>query len=244
MQSRPPTISSHEATSWPYASGGTRPAIPADRALYEGVKRVIDVAVALTALVVLSPLLLLLAVAIRLHSPGPVFFVQERIGFDRRTRTVRPFRLYKFRSMRRNNDDALHRAHVAKLIQENVGVSSDCRSLKLARDPRITGLGRILRKTSLDELPQLINVLKGDMSLVGPRPALPYEVELYQDWHRRRLEALPGLTGWWQVKGRCRVAFDEGVRMDIYYVDHRSLALDLKILFLTPWAVISGRGAG
>ena len=146
--------------------------------------------------------------------------------------------------MRANSDPGLHREHVASLIKNNSDPASVGGSLKIANDRRITGLGRILRKSSLDELPQLINVLKGDMSLVGPRPALPYEVELYQEWHRRRLEALPGLTGWWQVKGRCRVTFDEAARMDIYYVDHRSLALDLKILFLTPWAVISGRGAG
>ena len=147
--------------------------------------------------------------------------------------------------MRVNCDDTLHRAHVAKLIHENTTVSGGQPSLKLAGDPRITGLGRLLRRTSLDELPQLFNVLKGDMSLVGPRPALPYEVALYKEWHRQRLLCVPGITGWWQVKGRCRVSFDEMVEMDIWYIEHRSLALDLKILFLlTPWAVISGKGAG
>ena len=195
-------------------------------------------------LLILSPVLLLIAIAIKLHSEGPVIFAQERIGYDRRSRTVRPFRFYKFRSMRVNNDDTIHRAHVARLIQENTGVTAGSRSVKLAKDPRITGLGRILRRSSLDELPQLFNVLKGDMSLVGPRPALPYEVALYNEWHRQRLLAVPGITGWWQVAGRCRVSFDEQVEMDVWYIEHRSLALDLKILLLTPWAVISCRGAG
>ena len=219
-------------------------AVRDDRRPYLLAKRLVDVVIASTALVLLSPLLLLIALLIKLHSEGPALFVQERVGWDERKRTRRIFRMYKFRSMRANSDPGPHREHVARLIRDNSTPAPDCGSLKMANDRRITGLGRILRKTSLDELPQLINVIKGDMSLVGPRPALPYEVELYQEWHRRRLEALPGLTGWWQVKGRCRVAFDEAVRMDIYYVDHRSLALDLKILFLTPWTVISGRGAG
>jgi lipopolysaccharide/colanic/teichoic acid biosynthesis glycosyltransferase len=147
--------------------------------------------------------------------------------------------------MRVNCDDALHRNYVAKLIQENTGVSGGQGTLKLVADPRITGLGRLLRRTSLDELPQLFNVLKGDMSLVGPRPALPYEVELYTERHRQRLYCVPGITGWWQVKGRSRVSFDEMVGMDVWYIHHRSLLLDLKIIFwLTPWAVISGKGAG
>jgi lipopolysaccharide/colanic/teichoic acid biosynthesis glycosyltransferase len=117
-------------------------------------------------------------------------------------------------------------------------------SLKMAGDRRITRVGRFLRRSSLDELPQLANVLMGNMSLVGPRPALPYEVEHYEEWQQRRLYAAPGLTGWWQIKGRNQVSFDEGVRQDIYYVENMSLVLDLKILFLTPAAVISGKGAG
>jgi lipopolysaccharide/colanic/teichoic acid biosynthesis glycosyltransferase len=120
----------------------------------------------------------------------------------------------------------------------------DGASLKMAGDPRITRVGRLIRKTSLDELPQLFNVLRGEMSLVGPRPPLPYEVELYQDWHRRRLETLPGITGWWQVKGRNRVSFDEMVRMDLHYMERWSFWFDFHILLLTPWAVVSGRGAG
>lgn len=215
-----------------------------ERPFYSAAKRWIDVVVAALGLVALLPLLLLIAIGLRLHSKGSVIFAQDRMGFDPRTRTVRVFRFYKFRSMRPDNDDTLHRAHIAKLIRENTGVSSDGDSLKLTRDARITGLGHILRKTSLDELPQLFNVLKGDMSLVGPRPALPYEVALYHERHRQRLLAVPGITGWWQVKGRSRVTFDEMVAMDTWYIEHCSVMLDLKILLLTPWAVVSGRGAG
>lgn len=215
------------------------------RRLYLLAKRCLDVALVLLGLLLLWPLLLLIAVAIKLHSEGPVLYTQERVGYDQRTGTVRTFRFYKFRSMRVNCDDTVHRAHITRLIQENTTVSGPHASLKLACDPRITGLGLLLRRTSLDELPQLINVLKGDMSLVGPRPPLRYEVDLYSDWHRQRLHCVPGVTGWWQVKGRCRVSFEEMVQMDVWYIQHRSLVLDMKILFLlTPWAVLSGRGAG
>jgi lipopolysaccharide/colanic/teichoic acid biosynthesis glycosyltransferase len=143
-----------------------------------------------------------------------------------------------------NADPTLHREHMARLIRENAMPPADGDSLKLAHDPRITRAGYVLRRTSLDELPQLINVLKGEMSLVGPRPAIPYEVANYSERHRQRLLAVPGLTGWWQVKGRNRVSFDESLSMDIYYIQNRCLVLDLKILMLTPWAVISGKGAG
>ena len=125
-----------------------------------------------------------------------------------------------------------------------IGRGSGPSSLKLAHDPRITRVGRVIRKLSIDELPQLVNVLRGEMSLVGPRPGLPYELAMYQEWQKRRLEALPGLTGWWQVKGRNRVSFDEMVRMDLYYMDHSSFWLDVRILLLTPWAALSGKGAG
>jgi lipopolysaccharide/colanic/teichoic acid biosynthesis glycosyltransferase len=216
-----------------------------ERSHYLVAKRLMDLALVILGLLVLWPLLLLIAIGIKLHSEGPVIFTQERIGYDPRTGTTRPFRFYKFRSMRVNCDDAVHRDYMAKLIHENIRPSEVCQSLKLERDPRITGLGRLLRRTSLDELPQLFNVLKGDMSLVGPRPALPYEVALYEERHRQRLLCRPGITGWWQVMGRNRVSFDEGVAMDIWYIQHRSLALDLRILFImTPWAVISAKGAG
>jgi lipopolysaccharide/colanic/teichoic acid biosynthesis glycosyltransferase len=150
--------------------------------------------------------------------------------------------------MRADSDESAHKAHVQRLIELNLSpeeLAADGQSsLKMERDPRITRVGAFIRKTSIDELPQLFNVLRGDMSLVGPRPALPYEAELYQEWHKRRFEALPGMTGWWQVKGRNRVSFDEMVRMDLHYIDHTSVWLDLRLLLQTPWAVISGKGAG
>ena len=207
------------------------------------IKRVMDVAIALTVLTILSPLFLLIALLIKLYDAGPALFVQERVGYDPRTGTLRLFRLYKFRSMLQNVDTGVHRQYMGDLIRNNVAApAGGC--LKMTSDRRITGIGCVLRKSSIDELPQLINVLKGDMSLVGPRPALLYEVELYQEWHKRRLTALPGMTGLWQVAGRNLVSFDEGVQMDIFYVEHQCFLLDLRILLLTPLAVIKGRGAG
>jgi lipopolysaccharide/colanic/teichoic acid biosynthesis glycosyltransferase len=205
---------------------------------------VVDASIALTALLLLLPWLLAIAFAIKLDSDGPVLFRQCRVGYDRRRRRVREFTIYKFRTMRQDADGAVHRAHMRDIIHNKVAPSAHRPSLKMTNDRRVTRVGRILRATSLDELPQLINVLLGNMSLVGPRPALPYEVELYEEWHRRRLQAPPGITGWWQVMGRNRVSFDDMVRMDLYYVEHRSLSLDFKILFLTPRAVLSGKGAG
>ncbi len=206
---------------------------------YLRVKRVMDVVLSATALLTLLPVLIVLAVAIKLHSPGPVIFRQTRTG-----KGGKPFTFLKFRSMRHNADASIHRDHVAVLITNHDSAPEAGKTAKLQRDPRITGLGRILRKTSLDELPQLVNVLRGEMSLVGPRPPIPYEVELYQEWHRHRLDVLPGITGWWQIKGRNLVSFDEAVEMDLYYVEHMSLWLDLKILLMTPLAVFKGRGAG
>lgn len=205
-------------------------------------KRAFDIAVTLPIVILLSPLMALVAVLIKLESPGPVIFKQERIGEN-----GLPFTVYKFRSMRCDADPEVHKAHVRRLIEENVDLCSSDEadgSLKMEDDPRITRTGRFIRKTSIDELPQFFNVLKGNMSVVGPRPPIPYEVEVYRDWHWRRFEAPPGITGWWQVRGRNRVSFDEMVRMDIYYIEHQSFWLDLKILLLTPWAVLSGKGAG
>lgn len=220
--------------------------IPSERGLrfYPALKRGIDIALSLIALVVLSPLLALIAVLIKLYSPGPALFVHERVGYDRRTKQPRLFKLYKFRSMHCNADPARHREHMVEVIRGKTIPKSPCDSLKMKADPRITGVGRILRRSSLDELPQLINVLKGDMSMVGPRPALPYEVDCYEDWHRQRLLAVPGITGYWQVKARNRVSFDEMVCMDLFYIQNMSLSLDLKILLLTPVAVVMGDGAG
>jgi exopolysaccharide biosynthesis polyprenyl glycosylphosphotransferase len=206
-------------------------------------KRVFDVAMAVMMLILSAPLMLLIVALIKLESPGGVIYRQQRIGENGRL-----FNMLKFRSMRADSDEAAHKAHVQRLIELNLSpeelAAEGQSSLKIEKDPRITRVGSFIRKTSLDELPQLFNVLRGDMSLVGPRPALPYEAELYQDWHKRRFEALPGMTGWWQVKGRNRVSFDEMVRMDLHYIDHTSVWLDLRLLLQTPWAVISGKGAG
>ncbi len=218
-----------------------------DNGQYLVVKRWVDVFIAVIVLVTLAPLLALIAVLIKTCSPGPVLYVQERVGYDPNLGVPKLFNMYKFRSMHYNADPRRHREHMAKVIQSKVTPASPKDSLKIERDSRVTGVGRILRKSSLDELPQLINVLKGDMRIVGPRPALPYEVEFYKEWHKCRLLAVPGLTGLWQVKARNRVSFDEMVRMDIYYIQHMSFGLDMRILMQTPVAVagdILGAGAG
>jgi len=179
---------------------------------------------------------------IKLMSRGPVFFKQVRIGEQ-----ARPFTMLKFRTMHVNADHAIHHQFVTDFIKSGgAQVQEPGKSglFKITNDPRITPIGRLLRKTSLDELPQFWNVLRGDMSLVGPRPPLAYEVEQYQPWHRHRvLDAKPGITGLWQVAGRSRTTFDEMVRLDIRYAKDRSLWTDLKILLATPKAVIAGKGA-
>lgn len=195
------------------------------------VKRASDLVVALTTAVLLSPLWLLIALLIKLDSRGPVFYKQERVGMDGRV-----FLFYKFRSMHSGTDDASHREFQRKYIKgepdSNLG-DEGRPAYKLLGDERVTRLGRILRKTSLDELPQFFNVLRGDMSVVGPRPPIPYEVESYDLWHRKRLDMKPGITGLWQVSGRNRLPFDEMVRMDLYYIENWSLLLDLKIILQT-----------
>jgi lipopolysaccharide/colanic/teichoic acid biosynthesis glycosyltransferase len=229
---------------------------PSDPALYpdlsdrdktrrgsNALKRVMDVAGSLVALVGLSPAFLAIAAAVKLTSKGPIFFRQRRIG-----QYGAPFVFLKFRSMYVNNDSGIHEDYVKKLIagtaQANPDESDGEKIYKLTSDPRITRVGGFLRKTSLDELPQFLNVLLGQMSLVGPRPPVPYEVEAYDVWHRRRLlEAKPGITGLWQVSGRCRVKFDDMVRLDLHYARHRSPWMDLKILARTPGAVVTGDGA-
>jgi lipopolysaccharide/colanic/teichoic acid biosynthesis glycosyltransferase len=199
-------------------------------------KRVIDVAGSLTALILLAPVFLVITALVKLSSPGPVLFKQKRLGL-----LGKQFEFLKFRTMYANNDPEIHKKYVEKLIlnqQKSSGV------YKIQNDPRVTWGGRFLRKSSLDELPQFVNVLKGDMSLVGPRPPLPYEVEKYRSWHLRRvLEVKPGLTGLWQVQGRSRTTFDEMVRMDIQYIRQQSGWLDFKIVLKTPRAVLSGTGA-
>lgn len=175
---------------------------------------------------------------------------ERRARKDRREKNLhgKPFAFFKFRTMYVNADPEIHRQFVQELIKNQTTETPAAKkpgtpTYKMDRDPRVTRVGRILRKTSLDELPQLFNVLRGEMSLVGPRPPIPYEVDYYQEWHRERLYVLPGITGLWQVHGRSRVPFDEMVRMDLYYIEHMSLSLDLKILIRTPWAVLSAKGA-
>lgn len=205
-------------------------------------KRSIDIVGSLVLLLLSAPLWLAIAVAIKATSRGPVFFKQQRVG-----QYGRSFTFLKFRSMYVNNDSNIHRNYVTQLISSedktrqkngNAGI------YKIVNDSRVTPLGRFLRRSSLDELPQFINVLKGDMSLVGPRPPIPYELAAYQTWHRRRLlEVKPGLTGLWQVTGRSTVNFDEMVRLDLRYATSWTPMLDLKILLRTPLAVIKGSGA-
>ena len=203
-------------------------------------KRTFDLIFAALAIVLLFPLWLIVAVLIKLDSSGPVFYTQERVGMDGRL-----FLLYKFRTMKANADPQLHReyqkAFIAGRAEANIGNDSKP-TYKLLADPRITRIGKLLRRTSLDEVPQLLNVLLSDMSLVGPRPPIPYEVEAYELWHRKRLDMKPGLTGLWQVSGRNRLPFEEMVRLDLFYIENWSLLLDLKIILRTGFVMIGGQG--
>lgn len=236
----------------------TVPAITVEnRRVYYATKRVLDITISLLALVFIAPLLLAIAVAIKLDSRGPVIFAQERIG-ARRVRLngsdhwqIMPFTFYKFRTMIPSADSKIHRQYIEAYIEGDEKKMKQLRkqtgqkaTYKLTRDPRVTRLGRFLRKTSLDELPQLWLVLKGEMSLVGPRPPLPYEVEMYQKHQMGRLAAHPGITGLWQVSGRATTSFDEMIELDLNYIENQSVRSDLKILLLTPMAAISQKGAG
>lgn len=206
-------------------------------------KRCMDIVGSSLALIVGAPVFLAIAVAIKATSKGPIFFRQRRIG-----QHGTPFVFLKFRSMYVGNDSTIHKEYVTKLIagkaEQHASDANGTGVFKLTKDPRITRVGSFLRRTSLDELPQFINVLKGEMSLVGPRPPLPYEVEAYDLWHRRRvLEAKPGITGLWQVTGRSKVKFDDMVRLDLQYARTWSPWMDVKILLRTPGAVVMGEGA-
>lgn len=203
-------------------------------------KRCLDVAGSAALLLFLAPVFLAVALGVKWSSPGPVLFRQTRVG-----RRGEHFTMLKFRSMRADTDHAIHQDYVSWFIkssgkQQRTGDEV----FKITTDPRVTPFGRFIRKTSLDELPQFWNVIRGDMSLVGPRPPLPFEVEQYQPWHKRRvLDAAPGITGLWQVTGRSRTTFDEMVRLDLRYAMTRTIWMDIKILAATPRAVISGKGA-
>ncbi len=214
-----------------------------DSVLQLVVKRAMDVFGSLLAIALFSPVMLVTAVLVAATSPGPVIFRQIRLG-----KGCVPFTFYKFRSMSVNADDSIHREYVANLIDGNHYAVNQGDTgnpyYKIKSDPRVTRIGRIIRATSIDELPQLFNVLKGDMSLVGPRPPLPYEAEKYQSWHLRRvLEIRPGITGLWQVEGRSKTSFDEMVRLDLRYIKNCSPLLDLKILLRTVAVVLRRDGA-
>jgi len=205
-------------------------------------KRAFDVVSCSIAAILTTPLFFLITLSIKLDSQGKIFFKQERVGMDGRV-----FLCYKFRTMRPDADENLHREAYRNNINGHNGANGGCAKKpifgKVKNDPRITKMGGFLRRSSLDELPQLWNVLKGDMSIVGPRPPIPYEVEDYDLRHRKRLEVKPGITGLWQVSGRNRLTFDEMVRIDLYYIENWSLWLDLKIILLTLPAVFRGDGA-
>jgi exopolysaccharide biosynthesis polyprenyl glycosylphosphotransferase len=194
------------------------------------VTRMVDISVSLAALIIGSPIYLLIALAVKLSSSGPIIYKQERVGLNEKH-----FFMYKFRSMYKDADQRL-----AQLLQQNEAQGP---IFKMRADPRVTAVGRFLRRTSLDEIPQFINVLKGEMSLVGPRPPLPREVAQYEEWQKGRLSIKPGCTGLWQVRGRSNISFDEGVLMDLYYIDNWSLNLYFQILMRTLPAVLFSRGA-
>jgi lipopolysaccharide/colanic/teichoic acid biosynthesis glycosyltransferase len=214
-----------------------------DRRSVAMIKRTMDIAGSALLLTACSPLFLVIALLVKVSSKGPILFRQQRVG-----QYGRHFTFLKFRSMKVNNDDSVHKEFVTKFISsEAVKQHSKVDGegvYKLTSDSRVTRIGKFLRRTSLDELPQFLNVLKGEMSLVGPRPPIPYELAAYQTWHRRRvLEVKPGITGLWQVTGRSRVSFDEMVRLDLRYAMSWSPSLDFTILMRTPLAVIKGEGA-
>ena len=211
--------------------------------VYRGIKRSVDISGSLLGLIMLSPIWIAIAIAVKLTSTGPVLFRQQRIG-----KRGRRFTFLKFRSMYSRSNHAIHEEYVKQLIagaaQAEQARGNGQPVYKLTNDPRVTPLGRFLRRSSLDELPQLLNVLRGEMSLVGPRPPVPYEFACYDIWHKRRLlRTKPGITGLWQVGGRSRVKFDEMVRLDLKYASSWSPWLDIHVLLKTPGAVLVGEGA-
>jgi exopolysaccharide biosynthesis polyprenyl glycosylphosphotransferase len=207
------------------------------------IKRASDILISGISLLIISPLWLVVSILIKLDSKGSIFFKQERVGMD-----GRKFLCYKFRSMRADSDETIHREAYrknieGKVLEANAGDEEKPVFGKVRDDPRITHIGKFLRRSSLDETPQLLNVLKGDMSIIGPRPPIPYEVEEYDIRHRKRLDMKPGITGLWQVSGRNRLTFEEMVRIDLFYIENWTLWLDLKIILLTLPAIIRGDGA-
>lgn len=207
--------------------------------IYPAIKRVVETVLSIVVLFLLAPVFLLIILVIRWDSPGPALFRQTRVG-----KGGKPFTVYKFRTMYRDIDRKAHQAFLIAFVHGQIGDDeNEADVFKPARKHQITRLGRFLRKTSLDELPQLINVIKGEMTLIGPRPNVRFEVEAYQDWHRKRLQVLPGITGLAQVNGRSSLTFDQIVRYDIEYMENECLMLDLKILWRTFPVVLSGDSA-
>jgi lipopolysaccharide/colanic/teichoic acid biosynthesis glycosyltransferase len=202
------------------------------------IKRCIDMTGSLVAILLFSPFFIIVPIIIKFTSKGPVFFMQKRVGQGGRL-----FTFLKFRSMRVQKDCSVHKEFIKQYIKRSDSTlkSGGQKIYKMKNDPRVTPIGKFIRKTSIDELPQLFNVLIGDMSLVGPRPAIPYEVEEYDTWHKRRvLEVKPGITGYWQVKGRSTTSFEAMVRMDLQYIRQWSLLWDFKLICQTPFAVFRG----
>jgi exopolysaccharide biosynthesis polyprenyl glycosylphosphotransferase len=207
--------------------------------IFNKIKHALDALLVLPALIMLLPVFLVIGLAIKLNSRGPVFFKTKMMG-----KNGKPFTMFKFRSMKTDTSEEPHKDYVSKLINGHIHENSGNGGVfKLTEDHRITPVGRLLRKLSIDELPQLINVLKGEMSLVGPRPCLPYEYEMYKDWHKKRLSVRPGISGVWQVAGRSAVAFEDMVLLDLYYIYNKSLSLDVSILYETAFVVLERRGA-
>jgi lipopolysaccharide/colanic/teichoic acid biosynthesis glycosyltransferase len=227
--------------------------IPANQNLYFLAKRIMDIVVATLLLTLSLPVMVIIAPIIYISSPGPIIFIQDRVGVKRKLFKdqaywqKRTYRNYKFRTMELNADTSIHQAFIKALIEKNEEEMAalqgeTTQSHKLVNDSRVIRRGKFLRRFSLDELPQFWNVLRGDMSVVGPRPAIPYEVEMYHPWHLRRLETLPGITGLQQVKARS-TDFDQQVCFDIEYIENQSLGLDISIMLKTIWAVLSTKGA-
>jgi exopolysaccharide biosynthesis polyprenyl glycosylphosphotransferase len=207
--------------------------------LFSKVKYAFDALVTLPATALLLPLFAVIALAIKMNSKGPVFYRANAIG-----KNGQAFTMFKFRSMRVDGGSDIHKDYVTRLIKGEIRPETEGgKPLKVTEDPRITKVGHLLRKTSIDELPQILNVLKGEMSLVGPRPCLPYEFEIYKDWHKKRLSIRPGITGLWQVAGRSEVAFEDMVLLDLYYAYNRSISMDMNILYETVFAVLAKKGA-
>lgn len=215
-----------------------RPGVKLYKPFYHTVKRILEKTLALLLLLLTLPVLLTVAVAIRLDSQGPVFFLQDRVG-----KGGRLFKIYKFRTMHPNVNHASHQEFMKAFVSGQIQEAGERKVFKPFQDNDVTRVGRFLRKTSLDELPQLINVFLGDMSFIGPRPNVPWEVAEYRGWHKERLEILPGITGLAQVRGRSAISFDEIVKYDVEYIKKQSFWLDLKIVWWTFTSVLGGRGA-